>query len=115
MTEHQIQSLLFKWFKLQYPNLVMFAIPNAAKRSYAQASYMKSEGLVAGIADIFLMCPKSCYHGMFIELKSAKGKLSDSQKEFMAAASSMNYKTVVCYGFDEAKTAITKYLQEVKS
>jgi hypothetical protein len=114
MTEHQIQSLLFKWFKLQHPKLLMFAIPNAAKRSYAQASYMKSEGLVAGIADIFLMCPTSCYHGMFIELKSAKGKVSSSQKEFMAAASSMNYLAVVCFGFDEAKEAITKYLQDIK-
>ncbi len=111
MTEHQIQSLLFKWFKLQHPKLVMFAIPNAAKRSYAQVSYMKSEGLVAGIADIFLMCPKSGYHGMFIELKSAKGKLSDSQKDFMGAASSMNYLAVVCYGFDEAKKAIEEYLK----
>ena len=111
MTEHQIQSLLFKWFKLQHPKLVMFAIPNAAKRSYAQASYMKSEGLVAGIADIFLMCPKSSYHGMFIELKSAKGKLSDSQKEFMGLAILMGYKAVVCYGFDEAKDAINNYLQ----
>jgi hypothetical protein len=48
---------------------------------------------------------------MFIELKSAKGKLSDSQKEFMAAASSMNYKTVVCYGFESAKLEITEYLK----
>jgi hypothetical protein len=51
---------------------------------------------------------------MFIELKSAKGKVSSSQKEFMEAASSMNYLAVVCYGFDEAKDAITKYLQERK-
>jgi hypothetical protein len=33
----------------------------------------------------------------------------------MAAASSMNYLAVVCYGFDEAKEAIIKYLQEGKS
>jgi hypothetical protein len=112
MTEHQIQVLLFKWFKLQHPKLVMFAIPNAAKRSYAQANYMKSEGLVSGIADIFLMCPKSGWHGMFIELKSAKGKLSDAQKEFMGAATLMGYQAVVCYGFDEAKDAINDYLHE---
>jgi hypothetical protein len=27
----------------------------------------------------------------------------------------MNYLAVVCYGFDEAKIAITNYLQEIKS
>jgi hypothetical protein len=48
---------------------------------------------------------------MFIELKSAKGKLSDSQKEFMGAATLMGYQAVVCFGFDEAKDAITEYLK----
>jgi hypothetical protein len=67
--------------------------------------------VLAGVSDLFLMIPKGEYHGMFIEMKAKAGKVSDSQKEFMAAASSMNYKTVVCYGFDEAKEAITKYLQ----
>jgi hypothetical protein len=52
---------------------------------------------------------------MFIEMKAKAGKVSDSQKEFMAAASSMNYLPVVCYGFDEAKTAITNYLHEIKN
>jgi hypothetical protein len=60
------------------------------------------------------MIPNSKYHGMFIEMKAKAGKVSDSQKEFMAAASSMNYLPVVCYGFDEAKKEITKYLQDKK-
>jgi hypothetical protein len=60
------------------------------------------------------MIPNSKYHGMFIEMKAKSGKVSDSQKEFMAAASSMNYLAVVCFGFDEAKEAITKYLQDKK-
>jgi hypothetical protein len=37
--------------------------------------------------------------------------VSSSQKEFMAAASSMNYLAVVCYGFDEAKIKIEEYLK----
>jgi hypothetical protein len=40
--------------------------------------------------------------------------VSDSQKEFMAAATSMHYLAVVCFGFDEAKIAITNYLQDIK-
>jgi hypothetical protein len=48
-------------------------------------------------------------------MKAKTGSISDSQKEFMAAASSMNYLAVVCFGFDEAKKAITKYLHEIKS
>jgi hypothetical protein len=33
----------------------------------------------------------------------------------MGAATLMGYQAVVCFGFDEAKEAITKYLQEGKS
>ena len=111
MTEHQIQVMLFKWFKLQYPKLIMFAIPNAAKRSFAQANYMKAEGLIAGVSDIFLMCPKGGWHGLFIELKSEKGKLQPNQVEFMGRATLLGYMSVVCYGFEEAKDLITEYLQ----
>jgi hypothetical protein len=76
---------------------------------------LKAEGVLAGVSDLFLMIPKGEYHGMFIEMKAKSGKVSDSQKEFMAAASSMNYLAIVCFGFDEAKEAITNYLQEGKS
>ena len=75
---------------------------------------MKAEGLTPGAPDLILMIPKGGYHAMFLEMKAKGGKVSDSQKEFMAAASSMDYKTVVCYGFDEAKEAITNYLQSGK-
>jgi hypothetical protein len=115
ITEHQIQSALFQWFKIQHPKLIMFAIPNAAKRSFAQASYMKAEGLISGIADIFLMCANKTHHGLFIELKSAKGKLSEQQAYFLEQAKERGYQAIVCYSFDEAKTAITNYLQEGKS
>jgi hypothetical protein len=33
----------------------------------------------------------------------------------MAAASSMNYKTAVCYGFDDGKKAIEEYLKWKKA
>lgn len=105
--------MLITWFRIQYWQfkLHLWAIPNGGSRNIVTAVNLKAEGVLAGVSDLFLMIPKGVYHGMFIEMKAKAGKVSDSQKEFMAAASSMNYKTVVCYGFDEAKEAITKYLQ----
>jgi hypothetical protein len=44
-------------------------------------------------------------------MKIKGGKVSSSQKEFMTVATAMGYKAVVCYGFEEAKDAITNYLQ----
>jgi len=116
-TEHQEQVALVTWFRLQYKHYkyCLFAIPNGGSRHIVTAVKLKAEGVLAGVSDLFLMIPKGEYHGMFIEMKAKGGKLSESQKEFIKAASLMNYKAVVCFGFDEAKEAITKYLQESKN
>ncbi len=122
ISEHQEQVALVSWFRLAFPKfkLHLFAIPNGAhlagdaRLRAIKMNAMKSEGFTPGVSDLFLMIPKNGYHGMWIEMKAKTGSVSDSQKEFMAAASSMDYLPVVCYGFDEAKTAITNYLQERK-
>jgi hypothetical protein len=117
ISEHQEQVMLITWFRMQYKQYKyhLWAIPNGGSRHIVTAVNLKAEGVLAGVSDLFLMIPKGEYHGMFIEMKAKTGSVSDKQKEFMEAASSMNYLAVVCYGFDEAKTAITKYLQEGKS
>jgi len=117
LSEHQEQCLLINWFRLQYKQYSkhLFSIPNGGSRHIVTAVNLKAEGVLAGVSDLFLMIPKGEYHGMFIEMKAKTGSVSEKQKEFMAAASSMNYLAVVCYGFDEAKTAITNYLQDIKN
>jgi hypothetical protein len=72
---------------------------------------LKSLGVVPGVPDLFLMIPKNGYHGLWIEMKASGGRVSDSQKEFMGAATLMGYPAIVCYSFEEAKDAINKYLQ----
>jgi len=117
VSEHQEQVMLINWWRMQYKQYKyhLWAIPNGGSRHIVTAVNLKAEGVLAGVSDLFLMIPNTKYHGMFIEMKAKTGKVSDSQKEFMAAASSMNYLAVVCYGFEEAKEEITKYLQEGKS
>ena len=117
ISEHQEQVMLITWFRMQYKQYKyhLWAIPNGGSRHIVTAVNLKAEGVLAGVSDLFLMIPKAGWHGMFIELKAKGGKLSDKQIEFMGAATLMGYQAVVCYGFDEAKEAITKYLHESKS
>ena len=117
ISEHQEQVMLITWLRMQYKQYKyhLWAIPNGGSRHIVTAVNLKAEGVLAGVSDLFLMIPKAGWHGMFIELKAKGGKLSDKQIEFMGAATLMGYQAVVCYGFDEAKEAITKYLQEGKS
>ena len=116
-TEHQHQVNLFRWAKMQsgkHPELkLMFAVPNAAKRNLNTAMYMKAEGLASGVPDIFLPCARGAYHGLFIELKRAKGSVvSKTQKVYLDGLNMQGYKAVVCYGFDEAKNVILGYLKQ---
>ncbi len=83
--EHQEQVALFKWLALKYPeqNAVTYAVPNAARRSPRQGAYMKAEGLKAGVPDICMAYATSGFHGLYIELKTIKGRPTDSQKEWI--------------------------------
>lgn len=125
LTEHQEQALLFSWAAMherQYPALkLMYAVPNGAFmggdtpqakiRGIQRFNKLKSEGLKQGIPDICLPCARQGYHGLYIEMKRAKGgSLSPQQKEILAALNTEGYKAVVCRGFDEAREVIEEYL-----
>lgn len=113
MTEHQEQVAVIQWFRLQHKQYAnyLFAIPNGGVRHIGTAVKLKREGVISGVPDLFLMIPKAGWHGLWIEMKIKGGKVSDSQKEFMGAATLIGYQAVVCYGFESAKDAINNYLQ----
>jgi len=114
LTEHQEQSLLIKWFRLQHKAFAkcLWAIPNGGMRNMGTAIKLKQEGVIAGVPDLFLMIPKNGWHGMFIEMKAKGGKLQPNQQEFMGIATLLGYQSVVCYGFEDAKDLIQEYLQK---
>lgn len=114
MNEHQEQVAVINWFRLQHRQYAsyLFAIPNGGVRNIGTAVKLKKEGVLAGVPDLFLMIPMNGYHGLWIEMKVKGGRVSDSQKEFIGAATLMGYPAVVCYGFDEAKNAINNYLRK---
>ena len=112
--EHLAQSLLIKWFRLQYPLMAkcLFAIPNGGARHIGTAIKLKAEGVTAGVSDLFLMIPSNGLHGLFLEMKQKDGKLQQNQAEFLNLAESMGYGAEVAYGFEEGQKIIQKYLQD---
>ena len=83
--ESDIQKQCVKWFRLQHRDKILFAIPNEAKRSFALAAHMKALGLEAGVPDLFLAYPTHPWRGLFIEMKSEKGKCTVSQEKMQDA------------------------------
>jgi hypothetical protein len=100
-SEHQHQKALITWFKLVYPDKVIFAIPNGGKRGKIEAKKLKAEGVLAGVSDLFFPEGK-----LFIEMKSTKGVVAPQQYKFMESMKKIGYSVAICYSFLEAKECI---------
>jgi len=108
--ESKLQISVVKWFRLQYPTLTLFSVPNGGKRSIVTATLLKSEGALAGVADLFLMYPSKTYHGLFIEMKIGKGKQTENQIDFERQCKKFGYKYEVCRSFDDFVNIVNQYI-----
>lgn len=115
-SEHQYQAMFVSWLESNYPDVLFFAIPNGASLAGRgrQMSRLKSEGLLPGVPDILIAEPRSKYHGLFLEMKTPRGKLSENQEWFIAQADQRNYYTAVCYGFEDARDLVKEYLSWIE-
>lgn len=113
--EHKMQCACVKWFRLEYPKLkdILFAIPNAARRSARNGAYMKDEGMLAGVADLILLKSNRFYGALCIEMKRPEGHQRPSQKAWQKAAEANGAKYVVCKSLEEFMKVVTDYLNDV--
>lgn len=115
--EDDNQKALFDW-AAHIPDLRwMHCIPNGAflagdklKRA-KQMSRLKKQGLKPGVWDIFLPVARNGHHGLYIEMKAGKNKLTDNQAEFGGFAHEQGYLTHICYTWLEAKEVICDYME----
>lgn len=66
-------------------------------------------GVKAGVSDLFLAYPSKHYHGLWIELKSEKGKLSPAQKHWLNLMKEVGYGVAVSYCIEETFDILQKY------
>lgn len=84
--------------------------PNGGKRNIIEATRLKREGTKAGVSDLFLTIPSKSYHGMWIEVKTAKGKMSDKQLDWFEKQAYMGYKCEIVRSIDDFIKIINDYL-----
>lgn len=110
--EHQIQTACVNWFRLAHPKLgrLLFAVPNGGARSAATASMLKAEGVVSGVSDLLLLVPSAGFHGLCIEMKTPKGRQSESQKLWQTEAEEQGYCYALCRSLDDFIRTINFYL-----
>ena len=115
--EAAAQTQLFQWAKLmerQCPELALLHhIPNGGSRKGGaiEGAHLKAQGVRAGLPDLCLPVARGGYHGLYLELKAPGGRLQDTQRKWIDALTAQGYRAEVCYGFDEARSSIEKYLK----
>ena len=124
-TEHQEQCAVIQWanyYEAKWPELrLLFAIPNGGARHIVTARKLKTEGVKAGVPDLFLPVPK--FHsgrgvnnivpsyGLFIEMKVKPNKPSKEQIMWIDLLNKQGYRVEVCYSADEAIEVLRGYLE----
>lgn len=114
--ESKIQQAFFEWLSLhekKHPELSLFyAIPNGANKSIAARMKFKREGLKAGVPDVHLPLAAERFHsrGLWIEFKSAKGVVSESQKTWSKRLQDAGHSVVVCKSWTDAANIVIDYL-----
>lgn len=118
-TEDEEQIAVMSWARLnevRFPALrLLHHIPNGGKRGKREAAIFKAMGVKAGVPDLFMPCPKSKWHGLYIEMKALDGKPSQKQKDMAKLLVREGYCVKFAYGADEAIKILENYLEGVES
>lgn len=85
MSEHDTQAAFIEYVRIRENQVSelkwLHAIPNGGARNVVVAVKLKAEGVLKGISDIFWPHPRGGYHGLYIEFKNGKNKLTKEQRE----------------------------------
>lgn len=129
--EFTLQCALISWWstyckEVGVPEFLLWHTPNSAVYGGSKAqrekmgAMLKRLGQRSGVADLALMAPRYrgtswndevWDHGLFIELKSPKGVVSDEQTAILKELERRGYKTAVCRTLEDAQQVITNYLK----
>lgn len=113
ITENQIQYDFVKQIRefvlLDKRLELLHHIPNGSKFGRHRI-HMWNMGCVAGIPDFFLPVAENGYHGLYLELKSSRGRLSDVQKEIAGRLNYQGYAYALAKSVDDAMDIVLDYV-----
>ena len=70
----------------------------------------KAMGVKAGVPDLCLPVARDRYHGLYIEMKTESGRISEAQKWWGEKLLEQGYMFEVCHGWKSAVGVLEWYL-----
>lgn len=108
--EHNLQCNCVAWFRIQYPNALIFHIPNGERRDAVAGARLKRAGVVAGVPDLCIPINNGKYGALYIEMKDGtSGKVSPKQKEVIDALRKGGQCVSVARSFEEFVDIVRAY------
>jgi hypothetical protein len=123
-SEDRLQQECVMWFKNKFRPIrkLLYMNHNSGKKNIATATRDVAMGLTKGVPDLFLaihryagssrMMIADC--GLYIEMKTAKGKSSPEQIELAALLESEGYRCEVVTSLEQFKALILDYLANTR-
>lgn len=108
ISEHTIQKTIVDWLRLH--KIIHASIPNEAANNPITGRRLKERGLRKGASDLFICRAAHGFHGMWLEIKSKEGMLSQEQKKFFQDVENEKYFTSACWSIDEGISILKWYL-----
>lgn len=110
--EDDLQIKCVEYMKKTYPNVITRSTLAGACIGSKQGFKRKKMGNMAGFPDLEILEPSKSYHALYVELKTAKGRLSKVQKEVIEKLNEKGYKALMVNDFDLFKKTVDKYLNK---
>ena len=85
--------------------------PNEGKRTPQEGNKLKRMGMSKGFPDLEICVAKNGFHGLYLEFKSSKGKLSKEQQEWVQRLTEAGYKVAVVRSCSEAIDVFQDYMK----
>ena len=113
--EDKLQIACRYWFDAQYPQLAMLLhhSPNEGllPRTARDGAKRKAMGVRAGFPDFILLVARGGYHYLCIELKTAAGRQSDTQKAYQIAVEKQGGKYTICRSLEAFIGTVQDYME----
>ena len=106
--ESQEQITFVQWFRMQFPKVLIYAIPNGGMRNKFEATRMKREGIVPGVPDLHIPQWK-----LWIEMKRQQGgTVSGEQKDIIQHLETIGHEVIIGKGATDAIRKVMKFYEQ---
>lgn len=97
----------------QYPGIdLLEASLNGVALTKAQAGKAKAAGMLKGALDLNLPVARGPHHGLRIEMKFGKNKMTDEQTWYAGRLREEGWRVETCWDWLEARAVIIGYLTQ---